>query len=282
MVRACVLLLLCSSARALRSPLRRRAMMGAAAASAAAAPRPGLAYEAPPGFEPARVEGIGGGADMLADGPAADVPYPPFLNGSWLCERVVTSVEGDAFQAEGAWRLLGGTGSLRSPEAFQTRFIDTRQIGTNQPVVGLDGRKYFGVVLDRGAELDARARGASVRWDPQQPNVLSYERSAGGRGSAAELKVVQRSVEMPSESNKGWGSNELVRITTASDSVFGELKITYAARVQRRFRRALTESGDRVVEGLEVMKTYRVLDGVAGVEMPTSTTKSIIRLTRVK
>ena len=36
----------------------------------------------------------------------------------------------------------------------------------------------------------------------------------------------------------------------------------------------------RRVEGLEIVKTYRVLDGVAGVEYPTSTTKSMIRLVR--
>ena len=35
-----------------------------------------------------------------------------------------------------------------------------------------------------------------------------------------------------------------------------------------------------VVEGLEIVKTFRVLDGVAGVEMPTSTAKSKLRLTR--
>ena len=118
---------LLSSTSALRPLHPRRAVLGAA--SVALAPRRGLAYDAPPGFEPAqvegisggkappgfepsRVEGIGGGAYMLADGPgpAADVAYPPFLNGTWLCERIVTSVEGDAFQAEGAWRLLGGTG----------------------------------------------------------------------------------------------------------------------------------------------------------------------------
>mmetsp|Transcript_2993 Transcript_2993/g.8175 ORF Transcript_2993/g.8175 Transcript_2993/m.8175 type:complete len:224 (+) Transcript_2993:308-979(+) len=40
------------------------------------------------------------------------------------------------------------------------------------------------------------------------------------------------------------------------------------------------DGGNRIVEGLEIMKTYRVLDGVAGTEMPTSTTKSMIRLTR--
>ena len=54
-----------------------------------------------------------------------------------------------------------------------------------------------------------------------------------------------------------------------------------AVRVKRRYRRALDEkSGGRIVEGLEIMKTYRVLDGIAGVEMPTSTTESQIKLTR--
>ena len=60
----------------------------------------------------------------------------------------------------------------------------------------------------------------------------------------------------------------------------GDATIDYALRVQRRFRRATSEGGARVVEGLEIVKTYRVLDGVAGVEMPTSTTKSTLRLTR--
>ena len=69
-----------------------------------------------------------------------------------------------------------------------------------------------------------------------------------------------------------------MRLTT-SGSVFGD--ITYAARLQRRYRRSLTSDGARLVEGLEIMRTYRVLDGIAGVEFPTSTTKSLLRLTRV-
>ena len=81
-------------------------------------------------------------------------------------------------------------------------------------------------------------------------------------------------MELPDE--RGWGSNELVRVTTRSLG----FDITYAARVQRRWRRATTDTGARVVEGLEILKTYRVLDGIAGVELPTSTLKSTIRLTR--
>ena len=102
------------------------------------------------------MQGIGQGADMLAkDGPAAgDVLYPPSLIGLWRCERTVTSVEGDtqqacnhmrsqaatacapshaatlltpacdrAWQAEGAWRLLGGDGELRKPETYLLRYV---------------------------------------------------------------------------------------------------------------------------------------------------------------
>ena len=103
-----------------------------------------------------------------------------------------------------------------------------------------------GVLLDRAFETDARVHGASVTWDAATPNALSYERTAGGRGSAAELQVVQRAVEAPSE--KGWGSNELLRITTSTGSVLGQggFEITYAARVQRRWRRAEAATGERV------------------------------------
>lgn len=217
---------------------------------------------------------------MLTDAlPAVpDTPYPPSLNGTWLCQRIVTSIEGDQAQAEGAWRLLGGDGGdIKQRESFLLRFVD-QPTGGRLAISGVDGKKYLGVVLDRGFEIDSRVHGASVSWDRSAPDTLTYSRTAGGRGSAAELRVVQRSVELPSE--QGWGSNELIRITT-DGGAFG--KINYAVRVQRRFRRANdAATGGRVVEGLELVKTYRVLDGVAGIEYPTSTTKSTIRLMRPK
>ena len=130
--------------------------------------------------------------------------------------------------------------------------------------------------------MDARVHGARVRWEAAAPDTLAYDREDGGRGSAAELRVVQRAVEAPSD--QGWGSNELVRITTSTGGLLGQsgFEILYAVRVQRRWRRAEAATGERVVEGLEIVKTYRVLDGVAGVEFPTSTTKSTLRLTRPK
>ena len=215
---------------------------------------------------------------MLSEQPIVDVDvlYPPSLNGTWVCERRVAAVEGDVGQAQGAWKLLGGTGDIQSGEKYYVRFVDLRR--SSDAMTGLDGRRYYGDVFDRGFEIESRTGGAAVRWDARTPNLLRYERKAGGPGSAAELKVVERSVELPSE--KGWGSNELIRVTTTSSAFGSSFDVTYATRVQRRWRRATTSEGDRVVEGLEIIKTYRVLDGVAGVEMPTSTLKSTIRLTR--
>ena len=268
------------------STTRRSALLSAATTILIATPSPSPAANqvVAPGFEPSRVEGIGGGADLLSNAaPAiADVVYPPFLNGTWRCERVITDIGGDVGQAKGAWRLLGGYGDVGQPESYSVRFIDTRDANPS-PIVGLDGRTYFGVVLDRGYEFDQRAHGAQIQWSAASPNTLSYSRDEGGRGSAAELRVVQRSVELPQESNDGtrqlggWGSDELYRVTT-STAITGE--IYYCARVKRRWRRGVTEDGGRLVEGLEIVKTYRVLDGVAGVEYPTSTTKSMIRLVR--
>ena len=262
------------------SRLARRQIVAGAAAATIAVPscRRAEAVAAPPGFEPARVEGIGGGFDMLSDKPMVDVDvlYPPSLNGTWVCERKVASIEGDAGQAQGAWKLLGGTGDLQRGEKYYVRYVDLRR--TSDAITGLDGRKYYGDVFDRGFEIENRMGAATVRWDALAPNTLSYERSSGGLGAAAELKVMQRTTEPPSE--KGWGSNDLIRVTTTSSAFGSNFDITYAVRVQRRWRRATTEEGDRVVEGLEIIKTYRVLDGIAGIEIPTSTLKSTIRLTR--
>ena len=66
-----------------------------------------------------------------------------------------------------------------------------------------------------------------------------------------------------------------------SGGLFGGAQLVKAARVKRKFRRAYADDGtSRQIEGLEIMTTYRCLDGVCGVEMPTSTTKSTLRLTR--
>eukprot|EP00316_Scyphosphaera_apsteinii_P002145 CAMPEP_0119323222 /NCGR_PEP_ID=MMETSP1333-20130426/60323_1 /TAXON_ID=418940 /ORGANISM="Scyphosphaera apsteinii, Strain RCC1455" /LENGTH=288 /DNA_ID=CAMNT_0007330617 /DNA_START=103 /DNA_END=966 /DNA_ORIENTATION=- len=221
------------------------------------------------GFAP-RVEGIGGGADMLSSATTVlDVVYPPSLIGLWQCERQVASVEGDANSAESVWLDLGGRRKedFLLPETYLTRFL----VSPNSRAPEGEAQ----VVTDRGFEIDSRQRGTNVSWDAGMPNTLLFER-AGRRPT--ELTVVQRQVEPPSD--KGFGFNELVRITTAAGGLFGEQTLLKAARVQRKYRRAYTATGERLVEGLEIVKSYRVLDGVAGVEIPTSTTKSRLKLTR--
>ena len=97
----------------------------------------------------------------------------------------------------------------------------------------------------------------------ENPDVLEFD-------SKVKLVVVKRSVEPPTD--KGFGSDELIRV---EDGV-----TTRAIQVKRRYRRAFDDQGNRVVEGLEIIKTFRVLDGIAGTEFPTSTIKSQIRLVR--
>ncbi len=197
---------------------------------------------------------VGGGFDLLGNPRLAekDVVYPMSMEGLWSCSRVVTQVDGDQFQAESAWRALGG-GSLRvnKLENYSTRFIPSKVFG-----------ELTGVVNDRGYELSSRARNTNVSWNVEKPDELKFDN--------IRMMVVRRIVEPPSD--QGFGSNELYRIDDGY--------VTRAVQVKRRYRRAFDANGNRVVEGLEIMKTFRVLDGVAGTEMPTSTTKSQLRLMR--
>ena len=57
-------------------------------------------------------------------------------------------------------------------------------------------------------------------------------------------------------------------------------QVSRAVRVRRRFRRAFDDVGRRVVEGLEIVTTFRVLDGLAEASLPQSTAKSTLRLAR--
>jgi hypothetical protein len=205
---------------------------------------------APP---PRNIIDVGGGFDLRSGNSLSnkDVVFPPSMEGLWNFERVVMQSEGDSYQAEVAWRSLGGASKpFNRPESYQTRFVKSALIGDS------------GVVLDRSFDIQSRSGNLNVRWSADAPDTVQSDK--------INLLVVQRSVELPSDN--GFGSNELFRIQ--------EGPFERACQVKRRFRRAFDADGNRVVEGLEIMKTFRVLDGVAGTEMPTSTTKSQIRLTR--
>ena len=228
-----------------------------------------------------RVEGIGGGFDLSAStvSKGVDVIYPSSMEGRWNCRRVVTSIEGDSGQAEIAWRNLGGCGHamLNNIESFDVNFISPSSSEANiQNEYTVDGQVYKGVILDRGAEIETRSKEQQYKatWTIDSSDILTYDTGS----TTVEVAVVQRKVELPSEN--GFGFDDLYRITSSAGGIFGDNKVQRAVRLKRRYRRALDENGNRTVEGLEIMKTYRVLDGVAGVEMPTSTTKSQLKLRR--
>jgi hypothetical protein len=212
------------------------------------------AAEAVTSSEPRSVD-VGGGFDLLEDRKLRDkdVMYPQSMEGLWVCDRIVTQVEGDQFNAKEAWRALGGGRnlSLNKAESYPIRFIKSPLLDDIEDVVN-----------DRGFEVSQRASAFNVAWNVEEPDVLVFDK--------IRLTVKSRSVESPSD--KGFGFNELILIE--------EGPFTRVAQIKRRYRRAFDDSGSRVVEGLEIMKTFRVLDGVAGTELPTSTVKSQIRLRR--
>lgn len=244
-----------------------------------------------PSTEPRNVD-VGGGFDLLRTTNANmpfDVMYPPSMEGLWVCSRIPTSVEGDLFQAQEVWKALGGVGTLaltsqgtsnaNKPETYLTRFL--------KPTTTNDVQ---GVVNDRGFELLQRRKQSQeelpqVIWTLDQPNVLKYSMNTD-KDKFVALTVKSRTIELPSETTGGFGSNELICIEEDREGGLASLagsngnKIIRAAQIKRRFRRSYDEQGNRVVEGLELIKTYRVLDGVAGTEFPTSTVKSQLRLVR--
>ncbi|KAL7471159.1 hypothetical protein ACHAXS_011446 [Conticribra weissflogii] len=253
---------------------------------------------------PQRIEELGGGFDLLSPSSStslssSDVFYPSSMtNTQWKVQRVITSLEGDLGQAAIAWKCLGG-GEERAftsklTEVYNVRFIDAPVVGknTNDDVVDdaryeYEGKVVRGCILDRKLEIRNRVgqlllSDDDISWavDNGEPGLISYTRKDfPGR---IELKTVQRKIELPSKG--GFGSDELIRIESLAGggALFATSNIYRCARVKRRFRRGFDEStGKRIIDGIEIMSTYRVLDGVAGVEMPTSTSKSRIRMTEL-
>ncbi|KAJ1450448.1 hypothetical protein M885DRAFT_532309 [Pelagophyceae sp. CCMP2097] len=184
----------------------------------------------------------------------ADVYYPSALEGAWRCTVKRTLVEGDVSAAEAAWRGLGGSGDFKAlTEGFDTRFV----------------RVYDGVILDRSYELESRlGRGAVSAWSKAPDAAITFK---GGM-----IKVVQRTSERvkrvkegDSQSAAGAGFDEVFLLTDSN-----------GFERQARVRRKLKPNGNDSIDGLEILTTFRVLDGVAG-DLPTSTTKTRIRYDRL-
>jgi hypothetical protein len=206
-------------------------------------------------------------ADVLTQNlKSADVCYPQFFKGYWETTRKITLVEGDSSMAEAAWRGLGGTAEFKAlTEQFRTRFVETPT----------------GVILDRGYEMANRLTsknpgvGSKVVWDASHPDVLEFSQSWSKLVSSdarhVRIQVWQRRVE---QLPVGLGLQELVIITNNQ----GPTKFESAARIQRRFRLAVDDQSN--LDGIEIVKTFRLLDGVIS-DLPTSTTKTRLRLERL-
>jgi len=248
-------------------------------ANAATAPLP---LQTTSGIE--RVEGIGGGLDLLSPKPLSysEVFYPnSMINTKWKVQRVITSVEGDLGQAALSWQLLGGA----DERAFTSKLTEVYESTYISPPTTLDDAKYEyegkilqAAILDRGSELSSRTGvdRDTIQWDVKS-NSVSYERN---KDDKVNLTIVRRNNELPTD--QGFGFDEICRIESSAGGIFSGTNVYRAARVRRRYRRGFDETtGQRILDAIEVVTTHRVLDGIAGIELPTSTTKSRLRYTQI-
>ena len=230
-----------------------------------------------------RVEEIGGGLDLLSPRPLAysDVYYPSsMIDTDWKVQRIVNSVEGDLGQAALSWKLLGGSDerafTSKVSEVYEANFIAPPET-MKDAYYEYDGKLLQAAILDRRCELSSRTglSKASLHWDVKC-NSLDYTRN----NDAVNLTVVRRKNEPPTDS--GFGSDEVYRILSSAGGVFGGATVNRAARVRRRYRRGYDEvTGKRIVDCIEIVTTHRVLDGIAGLEFPTSTYKTRMRYTQL-
>ena len=229
-----------------------------------------------------RVEEIGSGLDLLSPKPlsSSEVFYASSMaNTQWTVQRVVTSVEGDLGQSALGWKLLGGSDdrafTSKLTETYETKFIPAPET-MKDAAYQFDGKQLQAAVLDRSFELSSRIglEPDTIKWDIKN-NSIDYTRNNVG----VNLTVVQRKIEPPSES--GFGSDEIYRIQSSAGGIFAGTNVYRAVRVRRRYRRGFDEaSGKRILDGIEIVTTHRVLDGIAGIELPTSTCKSRLRYTQ--
>jgi len=257
--------------------LQRRTLIATLASNAIISPR-NVPLEGS-GGKINRVEEIGGGYDLMQPQieKGSEPIFPASMEGTWRCTRSVVAMEGDIGQAEQAYRNLGG--SLDKPtkgiESYTQTFMIPPSNWNMKNDYLFEGKTYQGAILDRGLDISARRNGNvhNVSWNIDT-QTLHYETD----NDKVDISVVQRKVEYPSAN--GFGFDELYKLASSAGGLFGDTNVLRAVRVKRRYRRALDENGNRIVDGIELMKTYRVLDGIAGIEMPTSTTKSQIQLSR--
>jgi len=259
------------------------------AAAQAATPPPNVPLQTSSGGT-VRVEEIGGGLDLISPPPlsASDVFYPNSMIGTeWRVQRVITSAEGDVGQAALAWRLLGGSsaeGAFVAPskvsEVYTAEFIEAPDDMADARY-DFDGQSLRAAISDRKRELSSRLALSDecIRWKAGEDSI-EYSQRKSVDASAANLTIVRRKIEPPSDA--GFGSDEVYRIESSAGGIFAGQNIYRAARVRRRYRRGFDEaSGRRIIDCIEIVTTHRVLDGVAQIELPTSTCKSRLRFTQL-
>jgi hypothetical protein len=248
----------------------------------------------PSTLPPARLLDVGGGIDISIDTKSkilsdpSNLVFPASLTGRWSCIRTCLSVDGDAYQAQSAWRaMVGGRnnnvqfGPTAVPEQYDIQFIPS----PFQPEKYTVWDRYYELRSrsssgnGSGMIIDPKSTPVPVQWNAQEPNIV--------RVGNTEVAVIQRSVIVPNlEQGVVAGGQELLRISSSGDP------IVRAVVVKQRFRPAVADAaaatqvglpnGDiSVVEGLELVQTFRVLDGVAGTEFPTSTTKYLLELVKL-
>jgi hypothetical protein len=238
--------------------------------------------------------GQGGGIDISIDTKSkilldpANIVFPASLQGRWSCERTCLSVEGDGWKA---MMMMGNSNSINAqqffgpkatPERYEIQFIPA----PFQP------EKY--TVLDRSYELRSRiinnkdssaVPSAKVQWNAQEPNIARI-------GATTEMAVIQRSVIVPDLEQDIFvaGGQELIRISSTSgdtDAIVRAVLLVQqrfhpaAAAVKERSQQNNSSSSISRLEGLELVQTFRVLDGVADTEFPTSTAKYRLKLVKL-
>ena len=131
-----------------------------------------------------RTVDVGNGVDLLSPAPRLGKPdgfFPPSMEGLWMCQRSVSSVDGDKFQANAVWKALGSKSTLPAPESYLTKFVKSPHGG--------DLASY--TVMDRGFDYASRS-GTTVDWTSTEPNHLQSS-------NRIQFDVISLLVELPND-----------------------------------------------------------------------------------